>query len=425
MKTTDFQKRESEKLLRYSTVLISVLGLLTCSFFSVVGIALAFFDLSKRGITRHFVACTTLGTFGIANHIYIVPYVQKSKAEFVHGKFLFETPYASSDYNITLKSASVAPIEVLSTFGKPRFFTKESYFSMLIEIQNDSTNKTIRFRPSYFPPVGLYYLSIEDTQGRKIPPIQFQRSITVVDGKWTYYDLGPGEKIMFRSVHDMPQTQFGDLKLTLDLECIYESGRVEWTLPRDRILLDIEKQKPTVDPFDKEAGYREWRQADQKKTMGRFVEFKSGKVHIEDRNGLITPLNFATLIESDKILAWKLHRTKTEDQVEAKPQPNQPDKSNIASKTIPENRRKWNSVTYRSIITYVDDRKWTCVDSLTGEFSSQMEFRGQTADYIELFNLHPEHPDLIRLYNDRMECKHDSGWVTIGSGHWLLVDDTR
>jgi hypothetical protein len=190
-----------------------------------------------------------------------------------------------------------------------------------------------------------------------------------------------------------------------------------------RIRIDIEKEKRTVDPMDKEVGYREWKQTDQKKTMGRFVEFKSGKVYVEDKNGLITPLKFATLIESDKILARKLQKTKTEDQTAAKPQPNQPDKSKIESKTIPENRRKWNSVTYRSIITYVDDRKWTCVDSVTGDFSSHMEFRGQTADYIELFNLHPEHRDLIRLYDDRMECKHDSGWVTIGAGHWLPVDD--
>ena len=84
----------------------------------------------------------------------------------------------------------------------------------------------------------------------------------------------------------------------------------------------------------------------------------------------------------------------------------------------PDNRREWLSATYGTTIAYKNERTWTDTRVGTGELVSEMEFRGKTDDYIELFNLNPKARDLLRLYGDRMECKHPEGWVVIGSGKW-------
>ena len=87
----------------------------------------------------------------------------------------------------------------------------------------------------------------------------------------------------------------------------------------------------------------------------------------------------------------------------------------------PDNRLEWVSLTYGSLIAYKNESRWTDTITATGKTLSEMEFRGKTDDYVELFNLNPAARDLIRLYKDRMECKHAKGWVVIGSGHWRTV----
>jgi len=89
--------------------------------------------------------------------------------------------------------------------------------------------------------------------------------------------------------------------------------------------------------------------------------------------------------------------------------------------TNPDNRREWMSATYGTTIAYKNGGTWTDTRVGTGELVSEMEFRGKTDDYIELFNLNPNARDLLRLYGDRMECKHPGGWVVIGSGKWKTV----
>ena len=83
-----------------------------------------------------------------------------------------------------------------------------------------------------------------------------------------------------------------------------------------------------------------------------------------------------------------------------------------------DNRREWVSFTYGSVIAYKNENTWMDTDKATGKMISEMEFREKTDDYVELFNLNPAARDLIRLYKDRMECKHPTGWVVIGSGQW-------
>lgn len=83
-----------------------------------------------------------------------------------------------------------------------------------------------------------------------------------------------------------------------------------------------------------------------------------------------------------------------------------------------DNRREWVSLTYGTIIAYKNESRWTDTITATGKTVSEHEFRGKTDDYVELFNLNPDARDLLRLYKDRMECKHATGWVVIGSGHW-------
>jgi hypothetical protein len=85
-------------------------------------------------------------------------------------------------------------------------------------------------------------------------------------------------------------------------------------------------------------------------------------------------------------------------------------------------RREWISESYGTIIAYKNESTWTDTYKTTGKLVSEMEFRGKTDDYIELFNLNPAARDLLRLYKDRMECKHPTGWVVIGSGHWDFAD---
>ncbi len=87
-----------------------------------------------------------------------------------------------------------------------------------------------------------------------------------------------------------------------------------------------------------------------------------------------------------------------------------------------DSRRKWISESYGTIIAYKNESTWTDTDRTTGKLVSEHEFRGKTDDYIELFNLNPAARDLLRLYKDRMECKHPTGWVVIGSGHWDFAD---
>jgi hypothetical protein len=95
-----------------------------------------------------------------------------------------------------------------------------------------------------------------------------------------------------------------------------------------------------------------------------------------------------------------------------------------ASTVEPDNRLEWVSLTYGSLIAYKNESRWTDTISATGKTLSEMEFRGKTDDYVELFNLNPAARDLLRLYNDRMECKHAEGWVVIGSGHWRTVPNS-
>lgn len=81
-------------------------------------------------------------------------------------------------------------------------------------------------------------------------------------------------------------------------------------------------------------------------------------------------------------------------------------------------RREWISESYNTILAYKNESTWTDTDRATGRLVSEMEFRGKTEEYIELFNQNPAARDLLRLYNNRMECKHATGWVVIGSGYW-------
>lgn len=87
-------------------------------------------------------------------------------------------------------------------------------------------------------------------------------------------------------------------------------------------------------------------------------------------------------------------------------------------------RREWVSLTYGSVIAYKNESRWTDTITATGKILSEMEFRGKTDDYVELFNLNPAARDHIRLYKDRMECNHATGWVVIGSGHWRTVTNS-
>ncbi|XZE20319.1 hypothetical protein SH449x_000187 [Pirellulaceae bacterium SH449] len=191
-----------------------------------------------------------------------------------------------------------------------------------------------------------------------------------------------------------------------------------------RLQADRAQQKLVVDPLDKETGFREWVQKDQKKTMGRFVEMKSANVYVQSKDGKITPIKFGTLVDSDKLLARKLQATKDAEKATQPIQESSKLGDSQESNSFPGKRQRWNNVSYRTYIFYTDERRWSNVDSETGKHLSYMEFRTQTPEYVELFNLDPLRKDLLRLYNDRLECKHGDKWVVIGSGNWDIPPDS-
>ena len=85
----------------------------------------------------------------------------------------------------------------------------------------------------------------------------------------------------------------------------------------------------------------------------------------------------------------------------------------------PDNRRAWRCLSYKSIYTQKDERTWIETYSDTGKFKFEMEYKGRTDDYIELFIA--AKGELIRLYNDRIEAKQERGWAAFGTGHWDSV----
>jgi hypothetical protein len=81
------------------------------------------------------------------------------------------------------------------------------------------------------------------------------------------------------------------------------------------------------------------------------------------------------------------------------------------------NRMAWNSVSYNGVLVKQGDDKWIETDNRTGKVKVIMEHRAETSEFIEMYN--PDHKELVRLYNDRMETFANGTWQRIGVGNWI------
>jgi hypothetical protein len=100
--------------------------------------------------------------------------------------------------------------------------------------------------------------------------------------------------------------------------------------------------------------------------------------------------------------------------------PDSSDRNNLVSanneSTKNDPRIVWKCSSYNSTYTQKDDRTWIETYSDSGKFKYELEYKGRTNDYVELFIAGKG--ELLRLYGDRIEAKQELSWTAFGTGHW-------
>ena len=159
---------------------------------------------------------------------------------------------------------------------------------------------------------------------------------------------------------------------------------------------------------------REWQSKDTKsKIKAVLIESDFTTATLKKSDGKVIKVNKDKLADADRTYIEKAFVDAEEYR---KTVTDPPSTRVMEASAMDESRRVWNSTSYGTIIAYKDERIWTDTDVVTGKLKFEMEYRGQTPEYVELFN--PARNDLIRLHKDHMEVKQEKGWVSIGAGHW-------